>query len=58
MATSGHAPACALGAVGGAIPKRVSRLLAESRTSKRTAMASGLLAGAVVSTPLVMMLLV
>ncbi len=58
MATSGHVPACALGAAGDAIPKRVSRLLGECRTSKRTAMASGLLAGAIVSAPLAMMLLV
>jgi Zn-dependent protease with chaperone function len=57
MATSGHVPACALGAAGHATSRRVSRLLAESRTSKRTAMASVLLACAIVSTPWVTMLL-
>ena len=58
MATSGHVPTCALGAAGHATSRRVSRLLGESRTSKRTAMASGLLAGAIVSTPLAMMFLI
>ena len=58
MATSDHVPACALGAAGHATSRRVSRLLGESRTSKRTAMASGVLAGAIISTPLVMMLLI
>ena len=51
MATSGHVPNCALGAAGNAIPRRVDRLLAESRNSKRTAVATGLLAGVIVLSP-------
>lgn len=58
MATSDHVPACALGAAGHTTSKRVSRLLGESRTSKRTAMATGVLACTIVSTPLAMMLLI
>jgi Zn-dependent protease with chaperone function len=57
MATSGHAPTCALGAAGHSIPKRVDRLLGASRNSKRIAIASAALAGLVVSTPLAVMLL-
>ena len=58
MATSGRVPSCAFGAAGNAIPRRVDRLLLKSRNSKRTAVATGLLAGAIVSAPLAVMLLV
>jgi Zn-dependent protease with chaperone function len=52
MAASGCAPRCALSAAGSDVPRRVSRLLSSSRNSKRTALASGLLAGAVLFLPL------
>lgn len=58
MATSGRAPSCAFGAAGNAIPRRVDRLLLKSRNSKRTAVSTGLVAGAIVSAPLAVMLLV
>jgi Zn-dependent protease with chaperone function len=51
MAASGCAPRCALSAAGSDVPRRVSRLLSDSRNSKRTAVASGLLAGAVLVLP-------
>jgi Zn-dependent protease with chaperone function len=57
MATSGYVPSCALGAAGHGIPRRVDRLLGASRNSKRIAIASGVLAAIVVSTPLAVMLL-
>lgn len=56
MATSGRVPSCAFGAVDNAIPRRVDRLLLKSRNSKSTALATGLLAVAIVSTPLAMLL--
>ena len=52
MAASGCAPRCALSAAGSDVPRRVSRLLSSSRNSKKTALASGLLAGAVLVLPL------
>ena len=52
MAASGCAPRCALSAAGSDVPRRVSRLLSNSRNSKKTAVASGLLAGAVLVLPL------
>ena len=52
MAASGCAPRCALSAAGSDVPRRVRRLLSSSRNSKRTAVASGLLAGAVLALPL------
>ncbi len=58
MATSGRVPSCAFGAAGNAIPRRVDRLLLKSRNSKRTAVSTGLVAGAIVSAPLAVMLLV
>jgi Zn-dependent protease with chaperone function len=57
MATSGHVPSCSLGATGAAIPIRVERLLHASRNSKRTALATGFIAGAVISAPLALMFL-
>ena len=57
MATSDHVPGCAFGAAGNAIPRRVERLLHESRNSKRTALATTCIAGAVISAPLALMLL-
>jgi hypothetical protein len=56
MSTSSPVPSCALGASGGAILTRVERLLDESRSSKKTAMASVLIAGAIFSTPIVVLL--
>jgi Zn-dependent protease with chaperone function len=56
MAASGWAPQCALSAAGSDVPRRVSRLLSSSRNSKRTALAAGLLAGAVVVLPLALAL--
>ena len=56
MATSGDVPSCALGAAGHGIPRRVDRLVGASRNSKRIAIASGVLAGLIVSTPLAVML--
>ncbi|MFZ0251455.1 MAG: M56 family metallopeptidase [Acidimicrobiales bacterium] len=52
MAASGCAPRCALSAAGSDVPQRVSRLLSSSRKSKRIAVASGLLAGAILVLPL------
>jgi hypothetical protein len=52
MAASGCTPRCALSAAGSDVPRRVSRLLSSSRNSKKTAVASGLLAGAVLVLPL------
>ena len=52
MAASGYAPRCALSAAGSDVPQRVSRLLSNSRNSKKTALVSGLLAGAVVVLPI------
>jgi len=52
MAASGLAPQCALSAAGTDVPQRVSRLLSSSRNSKKTAVASGLLAGTVLVLPL------
>ena len=57
MATSECVPTCAFSAGGRAIPRRVERLLHESRNSKRLALATGFVAGAVVSAPLVLMFL-
>jgi hypothetical protein len=57
MVTSGHVPDCALGAAGTTIPRRVDRLLGASRNSRRTAAVSGVLACAIVSAPLAVMLL-
>lgn len=57
MSSSGRVPSCALGLAANAVPRRVQRLLHEGRTSKSTAIATGLLAGAVVSAPLALMLL-
>jgi Zn-dependent protease with chaperone function len=51
MAASGCAPRCALSAASSDVPQRVSRLLSGSRNSKKTAVASGLLAGAVLVLP-------
>jgi Zn-dependent protease with chaperone function len=56
MAASGYAPRCALSAAGSDVPRRVSRLLSSSRNSKGTALAFGLLAGAVVVIPLALAL--
>lgn len=58
MSTSGRVPSCAFGAAGTAIPRRVDRLLLGSRNSKRTAVATGVIVGAVVSAPLALMLLI
>jgi Zn-dependent protease with chaperone function len=52
MAASGCAPRCALSAAGSDVPQRVNRLLSNSRNSKRTAAATGLLAAAFVALPL------
>jgi Zn-dependent protease with chaperone function len=52
MAASGCAPRCALSVAGSDVPQRVSRLLSSSRNSKKTAVASGLLASAVLVLPL------
>ena len=52
MAASGCAPRCALSAAGSDVPQRVSRLLSYSRNSKKTAVACGLLAGAILVLPL------
>jgi Zn-dependent protease with chaperone function len=52
MAASGCAPQCALSAAGSDVPQRVSRLLSSSRNSKKTAVASGLLAATVLVLPL------
>jgi Zn-dependent protease with chaperone function len=52
MAASGCAPRCALSAAGSDVTLRVSRLLSSSRNSKKTALTSGLLAGAVLALPL------
>ncbi len=57
MATSGRVPSCAFGAAGNAIPSRVDRLLDKSRNSKRAALATVFIAGAVISAPLAVMLL-
>lgn len=57
MATSGRVPSCAFGAGRNAIPRRVDRLLHESRNSKRAALATAFIAGAVISAPLALMLL-
>ena len=57
MATSGHVPSCTLGAAGAAIPIRVERLLHTSRNSKRTAVTTGCIAGAIISAPLALMVL-
>lgn len=56
MATSRRVPSCAFGVSGSTIPRRVDRLLLPSRNSKATAAAAGLVAGLVVSAPLVFML--
>jgi Zn-dependent protease with chaperone function len=52
MAASGCAPRCALSAASSDVPRRVSRLLSNTRNSKGTALVSGLLAGAIVVLPL------
>ena len=52
MAASGRVPRCALSATGTDVPQRVARLLSSSRNSKKAAVASGLLAGAVLVLPL------
>ena len=57
MAASGCAPRCALSATGSDVPRRVSRLLSSSRNSKKTAVTSGLLAGAVLVLPLAVVVL-
>jgi Zn-dependent protease with chaperone function len=57
MAASGCAPRCALSAAGTDVPRRVSRLLSSSRNSKKTAVTSGLLAGAVLVLPLAVVVL-
>jgi Zn-dependent protease with chaperone function len=57
MATTGRVPSCAFGLAGNAIPRRVERLLRDSRNSKRTAVATGLIAGTIVVAPLALMLL-
>jgi hypothetical protein len=57
MAASGHSPQCALSAAGTDVPQRVARLLSPSRNSKKTAVASGLLAGAVLALPLAVVVL-
>ena len=57
MAASGCAPRCALSAAGSDVPRRVSRLLSSSRNSKKTAVTSGLLAGAVLVLPLALVAL-
>jgi hypothetical protein len=57
MATAGCAPRCALSAAGSDVPQRVSRLLSPSRTSKKIAVASGLLTGAVLVLPLAVVVL-
>jgi Zn-dependent protease with chaperone function len=57
MATSGQVPACALAVSGNPVPRRVSRLLAASRTSKTAALMAGLVAGAVVVAPVVVIAL-
>jgi len=57
MATSGHVPSCALGAASAAIPIRVERLLHTSRNSKMTAVATGCIAGAIISAPLALIVL-
>lgn len=56
MAASGCAPRCALAATGSDVPQRVSRLLSNSRNSKGTALASGVLAAVVIAFPLVLVL--
>ena len=58
MATLDHVPSCALGATGNAIPMRVDRLLDGPRNSRRTAIASSIVAGVVISAPLALMLLI
>jgi Zn-dependent protease with chaperone function len=57
MAASGCAPRCALSAAATDVPRRVSRLLSSSRNSKKTAVTSGLLAGAVLVLPLAVVVL-
>ncbi len=57
MATSGGAPSCALSAAGADVTDRVGRLLSGSRNSKRAAVASALLAGAVMALPVTVMAL-
>ncbi len=52
MAASGCAPRCALSAAASDVPLRVSRLLSNSRNSKKTAVTSGLLAGGILVLPL------
>ena len=56
MATTGRVPNCAFGLAGNAIPRRVERLLLKSRNSKTTAVVTGLIAGAIASAPLALML--
>ena len=56
MAASGCAPRCALSVAGSDVPRRVGRLLSGSRNSKGTALASGLLASAVVALPMALAL--
>jgi Zn-dependent protease with chaperone function len=57
MAASGCAPRCAFSAAGSDVPQRVSRLLSPSRNSKKTAVASGLLTGALLVLPLALVAL-
>jgi Zn-dependent protease with chaperone function len=57
MAASGGVPRCALSAASSDVPQRVSRLLSDSRNSKKTAVASGLLAGAVLVLPVAVVVL-
>ena len=52
MAASGRAPRCALSVAGSDVQRRVSRLLSSPRNSKKVAVTSGLLAGAVLVVPL------
>jgi Zn-dependent protease with chaperone function len=57
MASSGWAPSCALSAAGSDVSERVSRLLSVSRTSKRAAAASAMLALCAVTLPVAVMAL-
>jgi Zn-dependent protease with chaperone function len=56
LATSGQVPSCALAFASEIVPRRVHRLLGESRTSRRTTVLTGLLAGAIAIAPLAFML--
>jgi Zn-dependent protease with chaperone function len=56
MVTSGGPPMCSLAVAREAVPARVNRLLAVSRTSKTTAATTALLAASILSIPLVLVL--